>query len=162
MPYIDKNRREELEQADLDRVIKKLTVRNLSAGDLNYIITKLLDAQMPTISYTKSNELIGVLECVKLEFYRKLVAPYEDKKEVENGKVYAERTSTSVEPVATPAADKMNKVEVGDVVHYENLKDGEVGAFSTKPIESSLIGLKVGDNICSSPHIIITKIIKGK
>ena len=88
MPYIDKNRREELEAADLDRVIKKLTVRNLSAGDLNYIITKLLVAQIPKVSYTKINELVGVLECAKLELYRRLAAKYEDKKIIDNGDVY--------------------------------------------------------------------------
>ena len=35
--------------------------------------------------YADINELIGALECAKLEFYRRKAAPYEDKKAVENG-----------------------------------------------------------------------------
>jgi len=31
---------------------------------------------------------MGVLECIKQEFYRRAVAPYEDKKKEENGDVY--------------------------------------------------------------------------
>lgn len=59
------------------------------AGQLNYIITTLLlktygDA-LP--NYTDYNEIIGVLECAKLEMYRRQTAPYEDKKIEENGDV---------------------------------------------------------------------------
>ena len=39
-------------------------------------------------SYHAYNEIIGVLECVKQEFYRRMVAPYEDKKCEENGDVF--------------------------------------------------------------------------
>jgi hypothetical protein len=39
-------------------------------------------------SYFSYNEVVGVLECVKLEMYRRLVAPYEDRKCKENGDVY--------------------------------------------------------------------------
>lgn len=33
-------------------------------------------------------DVLGTLECVKLEFYRRVVAPYEDKKCAENGDAY--------------------------------------------------------------------------
>jgi len=31
---------------------------------------------------------VGVLECAKMELYRRVAAPYEDKKKEENGDVY--------------------------------------------------------------------------
>jgi len=41
--------------------------------------------------YTTYNEVVGVLECAKLEMYRRAVAPYEDEKIAENGDVYGVR-----------------------------------------------------------------------
>ena len=60
------------------------------AGILNYLITNLLDTCYGPLSdakYKDYNEAIGMLECCKLEFYRKAAAPYEDMKEKQNGKV---------------------------------------------------------------------------
>lgn len=56
-------------------------------GHLNYIITKLLVELKPQ-NYKEFNAIIGVLESAKLEFYRRKVTPYEDKKIEENGDVY--------------------------------------------------------------------------
>ena len=39
-------------------------------------------------NYVKLNELIGVLECAKLELYRRVASPYEDEKVESNGDVY--------------------------------------------------------------------------
>ena len=38
--------------------------------------------------YAHLNEAIGVLECAKLELYRRVAAPYEDEKIAESGDVY--------------------------------------------------------------------------
>lgn len=58
------------------------------AGELNYIITKLLSLSYNDgFNYAVHNEIIGMLECCKQEWYRRKVAPYEDKKIVENGDV---------------------------------------------------------------------------
>jgi hypothetical protein len=59
-------------------------------GELNYLITKLVDSFliMSGVSYTSINAAIGALECAKLELYRKVASPYEDKKERANGTVY--------------------------------------------------------------------------
>lgn len=69
--------------------------RPSNAGELNYVITDLIDNylyfQYPVTSYVALNEVIGVLECVKLELYRRIAAPYEDKKMAENGDVYTVR-----------------------------------------------------------------------
>lgn len=61
-----------------------------SPGELNYAITTLLrnywnDHQE---SYDIINDIIGALEGAKLEFYRRVAAPYEDKKITQNGDVY--------------------------------------------------------------------------
>ena len=57
-------------------------------GTLNYTITTLLFLLYQDVSYSNLNKAIGVLECAKLELYRQVVAPYETKKEKENGPVY--------------------------------------------------------------------------
>jgi len=58
-------------------------------GQLNYIITTLLlKTYADTLpNYSDYNEIIGVLECAKLEMYRRQTAPYEDVKIEENGNV---------------------------------------------------------------------------
>ena len=52
--------------------------------------TKLLMLSYGTptdTSYANINEAIGVVECVKLEYYRKVAETYEDKKELINGPI---------------------------------------------------------------------------
>lgn len=61
----------------------------VSAGELNYVLTRIIDARLAgDLSYTTINEVVGVLECVKLELYRRIATPYEDTKRHENGDVY--------------------------------------------------------------------------
>lgn len=80
MPYLEKGIRASLEDGRVPN----------EAGELNYLITKLCDAfLMKTgLSYKNINQAIGALECAKLELYRKIASPYEDRKEIENGPVY--------------------------------------------------------------------------
>ena len=62
------------------------------AGYLNYQITKLCDRFLHHedrgLRYEHINTIIGALECAKLEYYRRIAAPYEDIKIEENGDVY--------------------------------------------------------------------------
>jgi hypothetical protein len=86
MPYIDKNRR-------IDLAPEFLVDFPSTPGELNFVITDLLlsyidDHSENRADYAKYNEVVGVLECLKLEFYRRAVAPYEDKKIAQNGDVY--------------------------------------------------------------------------
>lgn len=83
MPYIEQYRREILDQHHHLNDTESKTV-----GELNYVITKLCKNFCSTPNYTRINEIIGVLECAKQEFYRRLAASYEDKKIEENGDVY--------------------------------------------------------------------------
>lgn len=76
MPYIKQNRR--------------YTTDALKAGELNYQITRLLNKYRADHgnNYRIYNDILGALEGAKLEFYRRVVMTYEDKKMEENGDVY--------------------------------------------------------------------------
>ena len=84
MPYIKKEDRQYF-----DETIKAISEDVANEGDLNYIFTSLLHDRIEVegISYQTLNNLIGVLECCKLELYRVLVGPYEDTKKKLNGSV---------------------------------------------------------------------------
>ena len=86
MPYIKKEVREGLD-SKLSPVIILLNKTTRNAGVLNYMITKILLATNPKY-YEDYNALVGVLECIKLELYRRVIVPYEDKKREEHGDVY--------------------------------------------------------------------------
>lgn len=77
MPYIEKEKREEAFKAE-------------NAGELNYLVTLLCKDYLKRKGqrYSILNEIVGVLECAKLEFYRRAAVPYEDSKIEENGDVY--------------------------------------------------------------------------
>lgn len=62
------------------------------AGELNYAITSIINRYFNDKgrNYARINEAIGALECAKIEMYRRIAAPYEDKKIAENGDVYGE------------------------------------------------------------------------
>lgn len=83
MPYIVKKRREKIDDW-IDVVAGHLQ----SEGELNYAITRLCYLNRGEGRYADYNRLIGVLECAKLEFYRRVVASYEDEKIEANGDVY--------------------------------------------------------------------------
>jgi hypothetical protein len=81
MPYITPDRKTAIIMCGEDPA---------NAGELNFIVTEAcIDyLKIRGISYTNLNEVIGVLECAKLEFYRRLAAPYESIKMAQNGDVY--------------------------------------------------------------------------
>ena len=81
MPYI--------RQDFKDRVTRTLVPE--TAGELNYLVTTFVDRYIAAsgLRYTTINEAIGVLECAKLELYRRVAAPYENVKREENGDVYS-------------------------------------------------------------------------
>ena len=81
MPYINVTRRHILDSG-------KATPD--TAGELNYTITQLCETYRfkHKTSYATFNDIIGALECAKQEYYRRMIAPYEDTKIIENGDVY--------------------------------------------------------------------------
>jgi hypothetical protein len=57
-------------------------------GVYNYVFTRLMHKSLVTVfNYEHLNAMIGMLECCKAELYRKVAAPYEDKKIAQNGSV---------------------------------------------------------------------------
>ena len=58
-------------------------------GELNNAITTTIVAYLGSgPHYRDFNEVIGVLECVKQELYRRMIAPYEDQAMARNGDVF--------------------------------------------------------------------------
>lgn len=93
MPYIVTQKREVLDPAiqELHKALVDLELdsdKNNTEGNLNYCITKLLTLVYSTPSYAEVNDAIGMLECCKLEYYRRVAAPYENLKAFENNDVY--------------------------------------------------------------------------
>jgi len=80
MPYITKHDRNNIDVLNFDPVC---------AGQLNYVITTIIrDYYNKSPSYQSVNDVVGALEGAKLEFYRRVAAPYEDTKVIQNGDVY--------------------------------------------------------------------------
>lgn len=86
MPYIEKNNRK-----IFDEKLLYLARSIDTTGELNYCITKLihniLEKNPLIVSYDVFNQMMGVVECVKLELYREVIAKYEDNKKALNGSV---------------------------------------------------------------------------
>jgi len=86
-PYIKQESREKWkEMLEEIKLILINIPENEVEGELNYFITSILKSQYKP-KYFNYNRLIGLLECIKLEMYRKVIGEYEDKKEEENGNV---------------------------------------------------------------------------
>ncbi len=87
MPYILMEDRPKYEEP-LTTLIATLKAQPLDRidGELNYIITRILKEAYP-LRYYHINRAIGVLEACKLEYYRRVAAPYEDTKIQQNGDV---------------------------------------------------------------------------
>jgi hypothetical protein len=104
MPYISKKDRDLIDCASdftmshgldsflykLDRLKESKTQNHVvtNHGTLNYIITRLCHWWLgKTPNYEQFNSVLGVLEAVRLELYRRKIAPYEDSKVYENGDI---------------------------------------------------------------------------
>lgn len=84
MPYIIQEHR-----ALLDPQLFDISQNIVSQGELNYCITVLLHryVKQKGITYSVLNDCLGVLDAAGKEFYRTIVAPYENKKIEENGDI---------------------------------------------------------------------------
>lgn len=95
MPYIKQDDRIKFEAP-----AKNIANNATCAGDLNYAISLIIHSYLDKkgLKYSNINEVIGMLECCKLEFYRMICGPYEDKKIIENGSVSKLETIVSNSP----------------------------------------------------------------
>lgn len=94
MPYIKKELRDQLEPEinALFRKINHISDEDSIEGILNYTFSSLADVIVTSNKevewrYFLINRIIGVFECIKLEFYRRLAGPYEDKAIEKNGDI---------------------------------------------------------------------------
>ena len=88
MPYIKPERRDQLKIMYINSVPH-------TAGELNFVVTNIVNNYLFHIKdekgeyrYQDLNDVIGALEGAKLEFYRRVVVPYEEIKRTEHGDVY--------------------------------------------------------------------------
>lgn len=90
MPYVKPGTRRSFIESRARQIVHEPSGAHL-AGELNLAVTSIIDEWLcmhKRVGYFEINEAIGVLECAKLELYRRIAAPYEDGKKEENGDVY--------------------------------------------------------------------------
>ena len=81
MPYIKLEERQRLDWI-VDNLIAAIDSQGMT-GNLNYVLFRI--AKRYCKRYKDYAAFIGEIEACKLEIYRRLAAPYEDKKIDENG-----------------------------------------------------------------------------
>jgi hypothetical protein len=92
MPYVNQELREKLKD-NVEGVLTDIfhLTDDQIEGALNYVFTELLSSlqrgENGNWQYRYLNRAVGVLECCKLELYRRAAAPYEDKCIEKNGDV---------------------------------------------------------------------------
>lgn len=91
MPYIKQEKRNELDQI-IDQLVAVLNTMNTNIpnsmkGNLNYVFYRVLRMVYDNPNFDLMSDAVSVLEMTKAEYLRKVVAPYEDQKEYDNGKV---------------------------------------------------------------------------
>lgn len=84
MPYITQE-----DRVKIDASVDALASQIETGGELNYAITTLVHQLLEKqgMNYHNLRSIIGDIECMKLELYRRVAAPYEDQKIEENGDV---------------------------------------------------------------------------
>lgn len=87
MPYLDID----------SKIIARHKATNV--GELNYRITEEIRAYLLEhgLCYKTINDIMGAMESAKLEFYRRVAVPYENKKIKENGDVYGREAPIELE-----------------------------------------------------------------
>lgn len=90
MPYIKPRERLKFDDDSNGELAQQAANLIDGPGDFNYFVSRVLHfyIQRVGLCYATINACIGIVECIKLELYRRLAGPYEDKKISENGDVY--------------------------------------------------------------------------
>jgi uncharacterized protein DUF6899 len=88
MPYLTQD-----DRLKFNRLLIELGEQLQTSGELNYCIARLTmeflkKIRGPQVTYHDLSRIHGVLQDVANEYYRKVMAPYEDNKEKENGEVF--------------------------------------------------------------------------
>lgn len=95
MPYIKSDLRPKFDP-HIKKLAKAITQAVDELGDekevigiLNYCVTRLALLSTPAYKYWAFAAIRAALNDAQQEYYRRVVAPYEDKKAEENGDVYS-------------------------------------------------------------------------
>lgn len=83
MPYISPEN-----QKEFDALISEIAKADIkTAGELNFLFTKLAVRYIATngLRYQQMNDVMGALDGAKAEFFRRVVAPYENQKAYDAG-----------------------------------------------------------------------------
>lgn len=92
MPYITQDKRDVLD-GPIDEVLNALRelecddAANNTEGNINYVVTRILQRVYRGGGYAGINDALGVMMGATMEFYRTVAAPYEDQKKHDNGDV---------------------------------------------------------------------------
>lgn len=82
MPYITNSEKEKIDKGFVALHLSELN----NAGSLNYAIHQVIAQYISQNqeSYQTYNDIVGALDCAKMELYRRLISEYEDKKMAQN------------------------------------------------------------------------------
>lgn len=89
MPYIIPDSRAKVDEKIVE-IANILKSDGVNAGDINYVVTRMIAIAFDisnSCNYNKINTIMGVLECIKQEFYSRIAVPYEAQKATINGDV---------------------------------------------------------------------------
>ena len=88
MPYIKVSDRRRIVDKTEDQILVDLNEVK-TAGEMQYVIAGMIKVFLRNkgLNYQNCNDVMGALAGAQQEFYRRTVAPYEDKKIIENGDI---------------------------------------------------------------------------
>lgn len=89
MPYIKTGGRVQYD-FEIDELVSTIRDNDNEDGDCNYVVSRIVAGAMKPAEgwkYAAIARAIAVLECAKLELYRRLAAPYEDGAIQKNGDI---------------------------------------------------------------------------
>lgn len=90
MPYIEPEARKKYQNLikSAKKILQKVPA-NKELGEINYLFSEILSQTvLADVTYADAAGTIGLLETMKAEIYRRVIAPYEDLKNGENGEVF--------------------------------------------------------------------------
>ena len=98
MPYIKQEERD-LVDPHLNKFLRQ--IGHMSPGEFVYIMYQIAQWQASSggvanlpVGWTEASRVIADMECAKLEFYRRIIAPYEKVKINENGDCESPRANS--------------------------------------------------------------------